>query len=483
MKRPMIRHLSIALASVLFVACTGSAHSAIPPSYVSDQQLAKSPIIVVAKWEKVQRTGERDRDKPFVAQTKLRILRTVKGPKIDQEVIDLKLGWQISWGNDGEFLNSATSTNLLGYVEDVTVPCLWFLDRANVWEPQSPDHELSIDHYRKIQPLELEAYYLALETERAEQDIPQLLTADKSVLAKRVLQFIAGGQPIWPYSKSEGHIFRDAVEECKVLKSEAGRVWRIVGSDDQDLRRQAVAVYAYLTGMDGDLKLRTLLGDSNANVRGTALGILLHHQDAESLSRCDQAIQGIEDCYPLCAIINEISAWGNDQAVPALISCLQSGGSRDYYDDTFVPSLRARKVLHEITGCWFPPNVSKSMDAWRRVDSEKVKEKRYSALALLLSEKEFLLLAELVGQPIYSSEKPDNGRAEVRIQIRNTGLHELKITRNPCRISMNDPGSSLSIGTEDEGDIVTVGPDEAHEIQFERQQVQTRIRCFPERGC
>ncbi len=75
MEMPMIRYLSIAIASVLFVACTVIVHSSIPPSYVFDQQLAKSPIIVVAKWEKVPWTGEPDREKPFRAKTTLRILR------------------------------------------------------------------------------------------------------------------------------------------------------------------------------------------------------------------------------------------------------------------------------------------------------------------------------------------------------------------------------------------------------------------------
>lgn len=49
MDKPSIRYLSLALVSVLFVAFTGSLQSAIPPGYLPDQQLAKSPIIVVAK--------------------------------------------------------------------------------------------------------------------------------------------------------------------------------------------------------------------------------------------------------------------------------------------------------------------------------------------------------------------------------------------------------------------------------------------------
>lgn len=465
MDKSAIRFLLLTLVNVWFVASTGSLYAGFIPRFVSDQQLAKSPFIVVAKWEKVPWTELPNNSKPFVAKTKLRILRTVKGPTIDGEVIDLKLGRVITWDADGRFLSSATSANLPGDVDDITVPCLWFLDRAKVLDPNSEDHELSIDHYREVQPIDLESYYLALGTENAERDIPQLLTPDNPVLAKRVLHFIVGGQPVWPRSKSTKQFFRGPLEEGKVLKAEAARVWGIVGSDAQELRPLAVSVYASLNGIDGDQNLRSLLSDQNSHLRGTALGILTNHRDMMSLSQSEKAIQGIEDGYLLCAIIKEISAWGNDQNVPALISCLQSGGSKRFYEDTLVPALQARKVLHEITGCWFPLNVSKSLDAWRIVEEENVKEKRYSTLAMHLGEKEFPLLAELVGQPSHSSEKSGDGTVLVKIQILNTSTHELWITRNPCEVRTNYPGASLSIGTEVEDDFVEIAPQGRHVIQ------------------
>ena len=70
----------------------------------------------------------------------------------------------------------------------------------------------------------------------------------------------------------------------------------------------------------------------------------------------------------------------------------------------------------------------------------------------------------------FSSEKPDDGRVAVKIQIRNTGVHELRITRSPCNVSTNDPGASSSIGTEVEEDFVSIGPEENHEIQVSVSQ-------------
>jgi len=65
--------------------------------------------------------------KRFEFYTKLKIIRTVKGDEIKPGEYDLKGSFGISWRLDGTGLESGTSTQILGDVDDLTVPRLWFL--------------------------------------------------------------------------------------------------------------------------------------------------------------------------------------------------------------------------------------------------------------------------------------------------------------------------------------------------------------------
>ena len=168
------------LLTIWIAAYCENLHSAIPPQGVSEQQLAASPIIVVAQWERTPATKPPTKNGPFVASTKLRVLRTVKGAIVPQGEYDLLLGREIGWDKDGRYLSSATSSEMLGDAEDITVPCLWFLDKAKVLDASSSDDILAIDSYRKIQPLELEEYFLALGSENAAVQVPRLLTPKKT---------------------------------------------------------------------------------------------------------------------------------------------------------------------------------------------------------------------------------------------------------------------------------------------------------------
>lgn len=448
------------LLTIWFAADCENLYSAIPPRRVSEQQLAASPIIVVAQWERTPAAEPPTKDGPFVASTKLRVLRTVKGANIPQGEYDLLLGREIGWNRDGKFLSSATSSEMLGDAEDITVPCLWFLDRAKALDASSSEDALTIDSYRKIQPLELEEYYLALGSKDAERNVPGLLEPGKLILGSRVLEYISGGSS-WRFEKG------------KILVGEASRVWKIVQSPQQELRPLAASVYADLRGAECVGNLRSLVKDANPSVRLTAIGILAKHRDDESIRHFEQAIQGIEDVTLLCGVIEELSNWKDERLVPALIQCLQNSGSPDFHDDDWIPALKARKVLREITDCWFPLDVEKSLNAWGKANDLAAKGKRSVVLAELLDFEEHPLIAELVGEPIYSLEKPEDGNVSVRVRIRNTSHQELTITRIPfpCLVSMAWSGGSLSLGIRSDEvpsrpqDFVQIAPDGSHEIQ------------------
>ena len=115
---------------------------AIAPRNYTDAELANFPVIVVAQWEKQKKDkasvfrrhckivkNERGEKiiKRFEFYTKLKIIRTVKGDEIKPGEYDLKGSFGISWRLDGTGLESGTSTQILGDVDDLTVPRLWFL--------------------------------------------------------------------------------------------------------------------------------------------------------------------------------------------------------------------------------------------------------------------------------------------------------------------------------------------------------------------
>ena len=202
-----------------------------------------------------------------------------------------------------------------------------------------------------------------------------------------------------------------------------------------------------------------------------ALGILAKHRDADSLPQFEQAIRGAEDGILLCSVIDELSDWKEDRSVPTLIACLQNAGSSEFYDDDLVPALKARKLLNQITACWFPLDVKKSQGAWGKVSSQPASDKRSVVLAELLDFEEHPLIAELVGEPIYSLEKPEDGNVSVRVRIRNTSHQELTITRIPCLVSMAWSGGSSSLGIRTDEvpsrpqDFVQIAPGGSVEIQ------------------
>ena len=85
--------------------------AAIAPHIYSDEELAKFPIIVVAKWEKSgfrshSKESKNDQGEAVVEQwetfTKLNIMRTIKGAGISPGEHELKICFGISWNKDGK---------------------------------------------------------------------------------------------------------------------------------------------------------------------------------------------------------------------------------------------------------------------------------------------------------------------------------------------------------------------------------------------
>lgn len=175
LKCGFLRLVVACFGCALFGAC--AAH-AIAPGYVSDNALAEYPIIVVAKWDKAPITahhryeGDKDFGKVITrieAYTRLNILAVVKG-KVEPGEHDLMVNGGITWLEDGTFVNSGTSTQLVGDVDDVTKPSMWFLRRTCSWDDKRKDEYLTAGNYREVQPLELKDFYVALGSRNAQKE-------------------------------------------------------------------------------------------------------------------------------------------------------------------------------------------------------------------------------------------------------------------------------------------------------------------------
>lgn len=113
--------------------------SGIAPNFISDAELAQSPVIVVGQWENAPFTSHNKYRDDFgsdqviadsEAYTKLRILRVIKGSDLKPGEHHLMTGLGISWSEDGAWVSSGTSTELLGDVGNITQPNLWFLKKS-----------------------------------------------------------------------------------------------------------------------------------------------------------------------------------------------------------------------------------------------------------------------------------------------------------------------------------------------------------------
>jgi hypothetical protein len=451
----------------LFVSLTTTAHAIAPP-YLSDEELADSPIIVVAQWEKAPfkshiQYGQEERlgqvVRQFEAYTTLKVLRTVKGSGVSAGNYELLVGFGIAWRRDGKGVISGTSTEMSGDVKDVTKPNLWFLKKARSWDENRKKEYLSVDHYRRIQPPVLEKYFLALGSPHRETSVAQLLAPDNPEVTMRVLRYISGGIWPWPYDPDEFAAQCENPEtRSRALKEEAARVWAIVKSDARESRPCAASVYAELKGKDCVNDVRTLLNDKDPLVRGVAIGILARHHDVASLADMQTAIQGVRDGSLGCKLVEAFASWGDERVVPCLISCLQN-------DDVGTPALKARQAIRTITGHWFPLDVARSMKAWRQAEQIHDRAKRRELLNKLIPGEEFPFVAELVGSPSYPSanagreshskswfeavevdEADHEQAATATVRLRNITKESVIIAKQPSDVEMTYAGGCSNYG-------------------------------------
>lgn len=358
---------------------------ALAPGYVSDEQLAKYPIIVVANWVRGPVTDHvkyrnDDPEESIIHReqyVRLNVIGVVKG-KLEPGEHDLIVNWGIAWNDDGTSVNTGTSTYLAGDVEDVTKPCLWFLKQSKSWDETRKNEYLTVGNYREVQPLELKDFYIALGRSDAAKEVPKLLKNSQPIIAFRVLHYLAGGVWPWPH---EG--WWPGMSEPKkpgdLLHQEAGRVWEYLQAESNEWRPRAASVYAELAGDKGIPNLRSLLDDKDPDVRGIAIGILGRHRDEACLDQFAKAAEGIRSGKIVCQVIKVFAQWKEERTVPTLITFLQNDTfAYRNGDDIGIPALKAQQALQAITSHDFPFDVAVAQNAWQeaRLVDDKVERKR-----------------------------------------------------------------------------------------------------------
>jgi hypothetical protein len=475
---------AIAVGGSLMLLLAGKV-MAIAPPHVSDEQLASYPIVVVAKWERAPVTDHNQYSNGgqvcvnFESHTSLNILTVIKGD-VGQGKHDLMLIYGITWNDDGTFINSGTSTEMLGDVDDVTKPCLWFLRKTRSWDTKIKDEMLTVGNYREVQPLELKDFFVALGGRSARTDVPKLLARDKPNLSRRVLRYICGDEWPWPYDNDWP--YDKPVKRGNLLRDEASRVWSFFQSAAQEERPLAASVYAELAGKECIANIRTVLDDRNPELRGIAVGVLAHYRDVASLDRFARAVEGLDDGTIACQVVKQLSAWKDERVVPALISFLQNDAfAYQIGDDIGVPALKAKRALAEITGQEFPFDVGASQKAWQAAVLANDKAGRKRALGELAPGGETPLAAAAIGLPtkemseglkkLYGSL--EKGDVVISVRLRNVSSRPATILKYPSQVETTSPSgcsdyslaAGKAVGKDRKVEFVTIQPREETVIE------------------
>jgi hypothetical protein len=457
----------------LLVLCVfPSLSRGIAPAFVSDEELARYPIIVVAKWDKASfrphHRSATDRTNGEIitaieAFTELNILRVIKGPG-QPGLTTLKIGGGVGWSTNGDWVNSGTSTELPGDVETVAEPNLWFLKISRSWDQSDTTNYVSLDSYRAIQPLVLENYFVVLPTGNPEKEVRALLASTNATAVHRALNYSCDGDWPWPYDSEFTRFIRGPSPERKRVEY-ADSIEAFLKRDSSAKNRPwALAVYANLTETKSVPFIRSLLRDNDPELRLLAAGLLARQKDTASIPNIIQAMDGKTNVSSAVKIINAIETWGDSRLVPGLANYLETGPTGYEYNGSKTVAFVSREALHRITGHWFPYDTQAALHAWREAQQTADFEERRQLLARILPNDPDPLRAEVLG----------NGGTNAACKITNKSKQNVTITRFPKWGNQRWPsglaGAAMG-GRPPEGkeDFITLRPGEATQFSVQLQ--------------
>jgi hypothetical protein len=375
------------------------------------------------------------------------------------------LGPFIGWQAEGGPVMSDTSTEMVGDIEDVSKPNLWFLSHRRSWDPADTKEYLCLDTYRGIQPLALREYFQALSSANPSIEISKLLGADHPLVLKRCLKYVAGGVLPWPYDPDDWERYANPEPRKALRVEEAPRVELLLSRSDPHTRGLAAAVLAELSGAKCVPRMRLLLADSDPEVRTVAVGVLARLRDAASCDAICRAVIGIKSGYPGCKLVAALRGWGDERLVPALISFLQND---DYAyrigDDLGIPALKAQAALRSLTTRTFPLDVQASQHVWEEARK----------LTGPASRKAFLARALADGPTPLTGRMKTSGH-RVYVALTNRSRRPISLSKMPHSIDWQTANGYFSTGHDPitgRGSFVRLAPG---------QSIRVDLQCLADR--
>src|ERR1044071_6792255 len=158
----------------------GSACIGLSPPYVSDLELARSPLIIVGHWRNLE-SGKPRPGQMFHGRSSLIVERVIAG-SIKPGEYSFTPASDSFWDSGGKPVPAQTEYYTQLDVDNATKTNLWFLS-----EPKTSNGPLMLSSRtgRAVQPMSLERFYLILRADDREERIAESLQATDTITQDR----------------------------------------------------------------------------------------------------------------------------------------------------------------------------------------------------------------------------------------------------------------------------------------------------------
>lgn len=416
-------------AIAVAISLSGSALAGFPSSdsdSISDEELVKQPIIVVAHWE-IAPVIRADLDLGTPAKVGKRstliVTRVVAGD-ITPGNYEVVLGPSVYWSE--EYPRDVTGTPFgTDNTLDAGKPNLWFLKRGHRIKGDTREY-LYQDKFGGVRDARAEPYFRALRSTDPEGEVRKLLGSRDMEMVQLVLEWICNGEIPWPLFEDDLPIrpFSPSGPAPKPRIENLATVEVLLNHSDPELRRAAICILGKWRGKASLLHLRHSLTDPAPNVRTMAVVMLASLDDRESSEAIIAAVQGIDEYAS--EVICALAVWKNLAVVPALIGYLEDDGEGMTGEGLNPRCLLARAALEQITGHKFPLDVDVATRIWRPASKLADAGRREAFLDRVLREEPVPLSAELV-----------RDGDEFAVVVTNTSPRPVSLAKTPQSIDLS----------------------------------------------
>lgn len=454
----------------------------IPPS-VTDRDLSQSPIIVIGYWPKAKFVS-RNNVKGNVcydleSTTKLIITKVIRGRlAVGSHTLLLK-DW-ISWSKDGTMLNSASSSEMLGDVDDVSKPNIWFLTISKSWKKSDKTEYLHAFSYRCAQPRNLLAFYQTLAMPRRDSEVSKHLLSSDPIVVERSLEFVSDNFPAWPqnpdrqrYTELYGISYEpNPLAKLHRVTQQLPTLLKIIHDSKRPCRPTALGLYAEMVGTPAISELQRALKDRDANVRCTAAAWLVRFGQVKDHLGLHRAVRGYTDFDLGIELLYAMKKSGSMEYVPILIEHLQPVMTpKPDHRDWKELALESRTALKSITGFTFPLDAALSSRAWAQANS-KPKDQMLQTLLGALGDWENPI--EITATFVRKLDRKKKSQYDffsyylVHLKIKNMTSHPIKLSSIPDGFTLSGRFGSASGGVGGKAQrVITIDPGGTFETDVE----------------